>query len=208
MEVSSQAPVPLWQTTLASLLIAVVVFALGYFLVYRRQLGPQLRHLQAQLLDRDAGLAAAQAARALELAKLVAAWHPNATADCERPGWSEAVSATDAAGSARLANDGELRRLLVRYGELVGVVREAPEMWLNIVLSINRSPELQERLGAVSISEVQSLTPAQSAFLAPARVSWEDERARWGQAMDELLYVATTLRDRAELLLRAAPERA
>jgi len=190
---------PWWITSASSLGISVVVFALGYFLLYR----PQLRHISAQLEDRNAALDASQGAQALDFAKAILAWYPVATARYESPGAAHRPipSAEVVDDASRLANDPLLRALLVRAAELLAALNTYPGTWWNEALKINRTPEAVDRLGPVGM--VENLTPEQIEYLVPMRVKWEARRDAWGVAAKELAEVSQAMRERAEMLLRA-----
>jgi hypothetical protein len=200
---------PWWITSLSSLAISLLVFALGYWLVYRRQIGPQLRHLEAQAQDRDAALMAQQAAEARDLASRFLAWYPRGTAEPDAALWTFDLPEPEAALSlARLANDGEMRRLLEELATCISPVKQAPDSRLNVVLMINRDDELRSRLGTVDgIGRDTNLTPEQEAFLAPHLAEWDARMRQWREAAERLDETARRLRDRAELLLRRVPVR-
>ncbi|NMM18236.1 MAG: hypothetical protein HHJ14_14275 [Cellulomonas sp.] len=199
-----RAETPWWIPALASLGISVLVFILGYVLVYRRQLGPQLRHINAQLQDRTAALQVGQAAEALEFSKLILAWVPRATSVYDSPGAGDRPlpSSRIVDASYRLANDPELRQLLLRTTELLGALDDYPGSWANVASKPENS-KLKERLGGGGLWTHP--TEDQAAFLAPYRTKWETAREAWGAAASELLDVAQTMRERAEALLRAVP---
>jgi hypothetical protein len=201
---------PWWITSLSSLAISLLVFALGYWLVYRRQIGPQLRHLEAQAQDRDAALMAQQAAEARDLATRFLTWYPRGTAEPDAALWTFDLPEPEAALSlARLANDDEMRRLLEELATCISPVKQAPDSRLNVVLMINRDEELRSRLGTVGGigRDRRNLTPEQEAFLAPHLAEWDARMKQWRQAADLLNVTARRLRDRAELLLRRVPVR-
>lgn len=194
-------PTPLWQTSVASLLVSVAVFLVGYLLVYRRQLAP----MKVQLADRTARLAAQQASEALTIAKAIFGWYPVATSKYDRPHNPRDLPAPEAADDARrLANDPVLRDLLASTARLLDRVHRVPQTWANVALHINRDEKLVERLGALGIQPEQ-FTSEQNEYLAPFRERWVAERDEWGAAAERLNTVAERLRERAEELLRAVP---
>jgi hypothetical protein len=176
----------------------------GYVLVYRRQLGPQLRHINAQLLDRNAALQAGQAAEALEVSKSILAWVPRATSVYESPGAADRPLPTSRIvdDTRRLANDPELRALLSRTAELLGALQDNPGSWANVA-SRPGNAELKELLDGGGLWT--DPTEDQAAFLAPYRTRWESARDTWGAAAVQLFDVAQAMRERAKALLRAVP---
>ncbi len=202
---------PWWITSLSSLVISLLVFALGYWLVYRRQIGPQLRHLEAQAQDRNAALIAQQAAEARELATQFLRWYPVGTARADAAQWTSELPEPEVALSlARLANDDELRRLLEELATYMGPLKqEEPDARMNVVYMINRDEDLRSRLGSVDGfgGDGLDLTPEQEAFLAPHLAEWNARMKQWRQTADLLNATALRLRDRAELLLRRVPVR-
>lgn len=199
-----------WVDAAVNLVVSLVVFAAGYLLVYRKQLGPQLRKIEADLQDRAARFAASQADSALEIAKAVEAWHSEATRYYESPGDSSLLpNPTDVHDHSRLANDPELRDLLAKAAHLTQIVRRTkPSPWINVVHSIDSDEELVQELGPVWYTpgnEDLDLTPAQADYLRPIRADWERERREWGESAESLRTVAKKLRDRAEVLLRTSP---
>jgi ABC-type nickel/cobalt efflux system permease component RcnA len=200
---------PWWVTSLSSLVISLLVFGLGYWLVYRRQIGPQLRHLEAQAEDRHAALMAQQAAEARQLALTFLAWYPRGTAREDAALWTFDLPEPDEAlNLARLANDQELRCLLEQVAADIPRLKNAPDSRLNVVLMINRDEELRERLGTVDgVRDEAILTTEQAEFLAPHLEKWHRDMKHWREAADRVNATALRLRDRAELLLRQVPAR-
>lgn len=200
---------PWWLSSLSSLLISLIVFALGYWLVYRRQIGPQLRHLEAQAEDRQAALMAQQAPEARELALTLLRWYPRGTEREDAALWTfELPEPEQALNLARLANDSDLRGLLEVLASVIPLVKRAPDSRPNVILLINRDEILKSRLGpVVGVGDEASLTPEQAAFLAPHLSAWDAEMVNWRQAASRLRVTAERLRDRAELLIRRVPVR-
>lgn len=199
-------PPPIWLDAMISLGISLIVFALGYWLIWARQ----IRHLNDQRTDRQARLLAAQAPAALVIAKEVERWAAARQPEHGRndvPYWSKQLpdreKATDA---ARLANDPDLKRLLREYAEVREKARETePQSWLNVALVINRDKALTERLGPLGVDPA-SWTQPQREYLAPLQADWRQRLATYNSWADRIAPLGVAIRERAEALLRDAPE--
>lgn len=184
------------------LLVSVIVFAVGYAIVYRKQ----LRHLNTQVQDRDAKLNAAQAWAALEIGKAVEVWYAEAIHVFERPfsPW-RLPHAHEADDRARLANDKRLAELLIAYSEQIRVVGDkTPDFLYNVrVFTINGNEEAKAAVGSVKQDGLELLlTDEQREYLKPAEHQWRVQRAEWGRLADEFYKTGCELRERAEYLLR------
>ncbi len=190
-------------TSLISLATSVVVFFLGYRFVYRTQ----IRHLSNQITDREATLNAREATWSLEIAKVMDDWCARLLAD---PGttpelWIGFPSSKRLNDRARLANDTELKDLLLKLKRTVEHQPRNPGSWTNVALQINRDPSLKERLGQVEFDKRHEmvLTPDQEAYLVQEREKWETTRDVWLQWSAQVPPLVTRLRERSEELIRA-----